>query len=198
MAQRFLGVCCRTPRSEIASTRSLGVGLCVRRDADGCHVARRYLYRIQARREMGQLSLVHGRRGRAGHRDRPLRIPEARPEVVTPAFVGWMFPALTAAVVVAVTHALGASASVARGVTVGMLVAVAQSYASTASLRWAWNRSTFWWIWGGGVLARMLVFAVTAFVVYRYTDFHFVATMASMVVSTTVFLVVESATCLKG
>jgi hypothetical protein len=112
--------------------------------------------------------------------------------------IGWGFPAVAGAVVIAVTFASGAHPAVARGISAGVGLAVLQAYLSTAALRWAWNRRTFWWVWGGGVLFRLAVFAAAAFVVYRHTQLNFVATMASMVVCTTVFIVVESATCLKG
>jgi hypothetical protein len=49
-----------------------------------------------------------------------------------------------------------------------------------------------YWVWGGGMLFRMLVFASTAFIVYRFTHLSLVGTMISMVVSTTILLVVES------
>lgn len=144
---------------------------------------------------MGQFSLVHRGGGGARNRRRALRIPEARDEVVRRA-IGWAFPAVAGALTVAVAQR--ATPPVAHGVAVGTALAVVQAYLSIAALRWSWNRPWFWQVWGGGVLCRMVIFAATAFVVFRYTQLNFVATMASMVAATTVFIVVEAATCLKG
>lgn len=114
------------------------------------------------------------------------------------AVVGWIFPAAAVAITVGVMHILDARPSVRKGVTVGVTLAAVQAYLTTAALRWAWNRPYVLWVWGAGVLFRLVAFAVIAFAVYRFTQLNLVATMASMVVSMTVFLVVESATCLKG
>jgi hypothetical protein len=112
--------------------------------------------------------------------------------------VGWAFPAVAGALVTGAAWMSGARSPVRRGVVTGTLLAMAQAYLSTAALRWAWNRRFFWTVWAAGVLLRLLVFSLVALVVYRFTDLSFVSTMTSMVACTTVFLVVESATCLKG
>ncbi|MBV9080311.1 MAG: hypothetical protein JO102_04235 [Elusimicrobia bacterium] len=90
------------------------------------------------------------------------------------------------------------SRGVLRGIGVGAAIGIAQSTLTTIALRWSWNRSWFWWVWGGGVLFRLAVFVLTAFVIYRFTELSFVATLSTLVALTTVLLVVESATCLKG
>lgn len=118
--------------------------------------------------------------------------------MVSNAAIGWALPAAAGAIVTAAAFVFSGLPSVEWGVTAGQSVAVAQSYLSTASLAWAWNKKFFWWVWGGGFLARLLIFAATAYVVHVHTDLSLVATMTSMVVSTTVFLAVESAVCLKG
>lgn len=86
---------------------------------------------------------------------------------------------------------------VKHGILAGIAVALAQTYLSVGALKWAWNKRFFYWVWGGGMLFRMMVFAAMAFVVYRYTTLNFVATMLALVTATTFFLVWESATILN-
>lgn len=114
------------------------------------------------------------------------------------AVAGWLFPGLAALAIAALAYGIDAPPRVARGVSVGVTLATLLAYLSTAALRWSWDGRYFWWVWGGGVLFRLVAFVVTAIVVYRFTQLSFVATMTSMVASMTVFLVVEAATCLKG
>ena len=112
--------------------------------------------------------------------------------------IGWLFPGLAGLAIVATIYGIDAPPPVARGVSVGVTLAALQAYLSTAALRWSWDRRSFWWVWGAGVMFRLAIFVVTAVLVFRFTQLSFVATMTSMVASTTVFLVVEAATCLKG
>jgi hypothetical protein len=86
---------------------------------------------------------------------------------------------------------------VTRGIVIGLIVAFLQSTLSTGLLRWSWSRPYFYWIWGAGVLFRLVVFALTAYVVYWHTKLPLVATMLSMVLATTLFLVVEAWVFLK-
>jgi hypothetical protein len=79
-----------------------------------------------------------------------------------------------------------------QGLLCGFLVALFQSGLSIVILRWAWKKSFFYWVWGGGILFRLCVFAFTAFVVHFHTNFNFVATMLTLVFATTIFLVAES------
>ena len=83
------------------------------------------------------------------------------------------------------------------GVTTGILIALAQSYASVGALKLAWAKPYFYWVWGGGIFFRILVFAATAFVVYRFSSLSLVATLVSLVAATTLFLVIESAVLLR-
>jgi hypothetical protein len=83
--------------------------------------------------------------------------------------------------------------SIKWGITVGFLVALIQSFLSVGALRWAQFKKSFYWIWGGGIFFRMFIFAVMALLVYRFTNLNFVATMLSMVMATTLFLVIETA-----
>jgi len=117
---------------------------------------------------------------------------------VKAAVVGWVFPAAVAALTTAVAFNVGAPPAVAKGVAAGAGLAALQATLSTAALRWAWDRSYFWWVWAAGVFLRLAAFALVAFAALQFTQLSFVATMTSMVGFTTVFLVVESATCLKG
>ena len=61
-----------------------------------------------------------------------------------------------------------------------------------AAMGWAWEKSFFYWVWGGGVFFRLLVFAGTAFFVYRYTSIPLIAVLLALVVATMVFLVTET------
>lgn len=79
-----------------------------------------------------------------------------------------------------------------RSIAVGISIALIQTAISNGALYWAWNKKFVYWVWGGGMLFRMMVFAATAYVVYRFTTLSFVGTMISMVVATTILLVVES------
>lgn len=139
----------------------------------------------------------HCRRRDVWNRRRPLRISQAGIEVVKAA-VGWIFPGIVAALTAVVALNVDAAPAVSKGVAAGVAIAAAQSYLSTGALRWSWNRPYFWWVWGAGVLLRFVVFAAVAFGIYRFTQLSFVATMTSMVGFTTLFMVVESAVCLKG
>lgn len=75
---------------------------------------------------------------------------------------------------------------------VGLVLALIQSTLSVAAMRWAFHKRIFFWVWGGGVLARFLFFGITAFIVYRFTNLNLVATLISMVTATTLLLVIES------
>jgi|GEM_PF-3624784 len=86
--------------------------------------------------------------------------------------------------------------SLVWGVMTGLAVALVQSLISIGTLSWAWNKKSFYWVWGAGILVRLLIFAGTALVVYQYTNLNLVATLLTMITATTLFLVVESATFL--
>ncbi len=81
---------------------------------------------------------------------------------------------------------------VGAGIVTGMVLALAQSLLSTGAMSWAWNKKFFYWVWGAGLLLRLLVLAATAFIIYRYTDFNLVATLLTLVSASTLFLVIES------
>lgn len=103
------------------------------------------------------------------------------------------FPLVGTAVVLAATWMFVSAPSVKQGIAAGILIALALTFASGKSLQWALNKPFFYWVWGGGVLVRLFVFAATAFVVYRFTALSLVATMVTLALATTVFLVTESA-----
>jgi len=105
-------------------------------------------------------------------------------------------PAFTLAVI-GVVMILGLDIAVARGIYLGLILALLQTFISIALLWWAWESKIFYYVWGGGVLFRFLVFAGTAFVVYRYTELNLAAALLSLVTGTTVFLTFESATFLR-
>lgn len=110
---------------------------------------------------------------------------------------GLIAPLCLSGFIVSLSHILSRSAGVATGITWGTIIALFQSYLSTAAMLWAWNKPFFYWVWAGGMLFRLLVFAATFFVVYSYTRMNLVATMLSQVVATTLFLVIESLTFFK-
>ena len=79
-----------------------------------------------------------------------------------------------------------------QGIGWGLALAIAQSGLSIATLRWAGKRPVFYWVWGGGIAARFVVFLVTAFIVLRYTRLNLIAVLVTLVLATTVFLVFEA------
>lgn len=83
-------------------------------------------------------------------------------------------------------------------VVVGFFIALVQASVCTAALRWSWKKKSFYWVWGGGILFRFLVFGLTAYHVYRNTNLNLVATLISLVVTTTLLLVLESKVFLHG
>lgn len=85
----------------------------------------------------------------------------------------------------------------AFSITVGVGLAFVQSTLSVVALRWALSRRTFYWVWGGGMLARFVIFAVTAFVVHRWTTLNLAATLISLALATTLFLALEAALFVK-
>lgn len=85
----------------------------------------------------------------------------------------------------------------AFSITVGVGLAFVQSTLSVVALRWALSRRTFYWVWGGGMLARFVIFAVTAFVVHRFTTLNLAATLISLALATTLFLALEAALFVK-
>lgn len=107
---------------------------------------------------------------------------------------GLAAPLTVTAGVVALAPFLSISDEVSRGIVAGVIIAFVQSAASVAAMKLAWRSKWFYWTWGGGMLVRMLIFAATAYVTYRGVGLNFLATMVSLVVATTIFLVFESMT----
>jgi len=79
-----------------------------------------------------------------------------------------------------------------NGVVAGVGLALVQSLVVTATLKWALKKKFFFWIWFGGIFSRVIVLILTAIVVSRSTQFNVAATLLSLVVSTTVFLIIEA------
>ncbi len=107
-------------------------------------------------------------------------------------WLGVLAPLMASLLIGVVVWVAPVSLPVARGVTGGVLIALTQSLLSVAAMRWTWNSKWFYWTWGGGMLFRMAVFAITGLLVYRSVSWNFLATMLSLVVTTTIFLVFES------
>jgi hypothetical protein len=106
--------------------------------------------------------------------------------------LGWYVPVLLAGGVVLFSLITISDPALKWGVIAGTAVALAQSFASSGALRWAWNRKSFYWVWGGGIFLRLLVLGLTAFVVRQFTPLSLVATLIALIVATMIFLVVES------
>lgn len=139
--------------------------------------------------------MVYVGRGGAGYHSGSLQFPETVPEkIVSKKSWGLIVPLVVAGLTFVGVGVVSPRSSIGQGIYCGMVIALVQSYLSTLALLWSWNKQFFYWVWGGGVLFRMIVFAATAFVVYRYTSLSLVATLVTMVSATTLFLVVESAT----
>ena len=105
---------------------------------------------------------------------------------------GWTLPlVLTGAASGAALLALPAGPA-RRGVLLGLGLALLQSAVSVAALKKAWKTQAFYWVWGGGMAARLLVFAGTAAVTHGSAAFGFAATLVTLAVATMVLLVSES------
>ena len=79
-----------------------------------------------------------------------------------------------------------------NGILVGIVVALAQSLLSTVALRRVLHKRIFYWVWFGGIVTRVLVLILTAIVVSRCTHLNLMATLLSLVVATTIFLILET------
>jgi hypothetical protein len=90
------------------------------------------------------------------------------------------------------------SRTVLESAALGFTLAFLQSAVSVAALWWTRKKSFFMWVWAAGIVARFVFLLATAWFVHWHTDFSFLATLMTMVVSTTVLLVGETAVCFKG
>lgn len=86
---------------------------------------------------------------------------------------------------------------VKRGMELGLIVALVQAGLSVGAMKWAWQKPFFYWVWGSGLLVRLLILAGTAVVVYRHTSFNLAATLLTLVLATTVFMITEASFFLK-
>jgi len=77
-------------------------------------------------------------------------------------------------------------------IAIGFVVAFVQASLSVGLMQWTWEKKSFYWVWGGGFFFRIVIFALTAYVVYRYTNFSLAWTLISLALATMIFLVVES------
>jgi hypothetical protein len=82
--------------------------------------------------------------------------------------------------------------SIGMGILVGCAVALVQSLITTLALRWALKKPFFYWVWGGGIVLRVVVLLVMALLVSQHTQLNMMATLLSLVVATTIFLIVET------
>jgi hypothetical protein len=105
---------------------------------------------------------------------------------------GTLVPVGAAALIIGVVLIMKPSRAVATGIFIGTAIALGESFASTGALLWAWRTDFFYWVWGGGLFLRLVVFSATAFIVYRYTSLNLIATLITLVGATTLFLVIES------
>ena len=87
--------------------------------------------------------------------------------------------------------------SVRNGIIAGALIAFVQATASVVALKWAWKRKSFYKVWAAGTMARFVVFALVALVVYHSKNLSFTATLLSLAIATMFFLIFEVNVFLK-
>jgi hypothetical protein len=110
---------------------------------------------------------------------------------------GMWVPLIVTLITLGLVPMLPLRESVGQGIMVGILVAYVQSLASVGAMKWAWKKSFFYWVWGGGVLFRFVVFGGVAYVVYAHTHLSLVASLLTLVTATTLFMVFESSAAFK-
>jgi riboflavin transporter FmnP len=106
--------------------------------------------------------------------------------------LGYVLPLFFTAVIMIVSLVGIKSNPIRWGVVTGIIIALMQSSASVFTMNWAWEKPFFYWVWGGGMFCRLLVFAATAFVTVSFTSFNLAATLITLVCATMFFLVIES------
>ncbi len=89
------------------------------------------------------------------------------------------------------------SPPVTNGIMVGVALALLQATISVLLLKWAWNKKSFYAVWGASTFARFLIFGATAFVVHRFTDLNLAVTLLSLAGATMVFMILEVKVFLK-
>lgn len=98
-----------------------------------------------------------------------------------------------------VARVVGPERPILDGIALGLLLAVLQAYLSTASL-WLSRKNNILMmsLWVAGILFRLVFLVCVAYRVHGNPALSFTATLLTMVLATTVFLVVEAETALKG
>ncbi len=87
--------------------------------------------------------------------------------------------------------------SVRNGIIVGAIVAFAQATVTVGLLKWSFRKPSFFKVWAAGMLGRLVVFAVTAAMVYRTESLNFAATLLTLAVGTMLFMILEVSVFLK-
>lgn len=105
---------------------------------------------------------------------------------------GWALPVGSSILLILSASWLADDGAVRRGIFLGVAIALMQTFASTGAMKLAWEKRFFYWVWGGGILARLVILAATAFLVYRTASFNLIATLVTLVTASTLFLVIES------
>ena len=108
--------------------------------------------------------------------------------------IGLAIPLGLVGLAVLISFRVFSDPAIHRAVLVGVGLAILQSTLSVGLMKWAWDKKIFYWIWGGGFLFRILVFAGSAFVVLKFTSLSLAAVLIPMVLATMVFIVSETST----
>lgn len=106
--------------------------------------------------------------------------------------LGVVVPLVASVLIVIAARFFVVSPPVFKGLILGFSLALVQSWISVFALDWSWTKKYVYWVWGAGMFFRMAVFGITAFVIMKQPGFNFIATMLSLVIATTIFLVIES------
>ena len=114
-------------------------------------------------------------------------------------WLGLWAPFLALALFAAAVLAIAPRAEIKGGLLTGIALALLQSLGSAAALKWAWRRKTFYAVWGATVLFRFAFLGLTAWLIHAYfRELNLAATLVTMVLATTIFVVFESAVLSKG
>lgn len=88
---------------------------------------------------------------------------------------------------------LALAPAVKSGILLGISLASMNSVFSFLSLYWSFRRSnkTFYAVWSAGILARLLVLALTSAAVYGNPAFDFLSTLLTLVFTTMLLMFLE-------
>ncbi len=96
-------------------------------------------------------------------------------------------------VMVLVALLLQFSPAIRNGILLGIVLSAINAILSFLSLYWSFQKSSgiFFTTWSAGILARLLVLAATAFLVFRNSSFDFLSTLLTLVFATMILMFLE-------